>query len=361
MKCRQGLPVIREQATLIAVSLEEINTEHQMAEPARDPYEAERRESALVQRFKAFMQNQGHTVERHRITPVGETKPLFTDIYVKSLNVLIEAKGSTDRNAIRMAISQLLDYRRFIDGPEVKCVVLLPEVPRPDLMQLLAHAGIYIYFPEKNQFVLMDGHGQRFSKPETDPPDRFTGRRNASLPRAPSLNGGTIVTHASAALNHPFEPGLRRMTAQSKHNVFIVHGHDHAMRDAVTLFLHHIGLSPIILSEIEDSGRTVVEKFEQVAKRADFAIVLLTPDDVATAAGTTTRRARQNVIFELGFFVSMLGRNKVCLLRKGEVEGFSDFHGVIYQTVDEHEGWKRKLAQELKAAGLDFDAAKVFA
>ncbi len=156
-----GLPAIANTTTLANVPIEENNTERMIVDPAREPYEAERRESALVQKFKDFMQRRHHTVERIKITPAGEAKPIFTDVYVRELKILVEAKGSIDRNSIRMAIGQLLDYRRFLEEASVKCAVLLPEVPRQDLLQLLAYAGVLIYFPEKDGFVLMDGQGRR--------------------------------------------------------------------------------------------------------------------------------------------------------------------------------------------------------
>src|SRR5581483_969628 len=156
-----GLPAITDKTRVANVLVEENNTERTIVDPSREPYEAERRESALVQKFKDYMQSRRHTVERFRITPAGEAKPIFTDAYVKDLNILVEAKGSIDRNSIRMAIGQLLDYRRFIEETAVKCAVLLPELPRQDLLDLLAYAGVLIYFPEKQGFVLMDAHGRR--------------------------------------------------------------------------------------------------------------------------------------------------------------------------------------------------------
>ena len=156
-----GLPAKADKTTVANVPVEENNTERTIVDPAREPYEAERRESALVQRFKGFMQSRSHTVERFRITPAGEAKPIFTDAYVKDLKILVEAKGSIDRNSIRMAIGQLLDYKRFIEESAVRCAVLLPEIPRQDLLQLLAYAGVFIYFPDNEGFALMDGHGRR--------------------------------------------------------------------------------------------------------------------------------------------------------------------------------------------------------
>jgi predicted nucleotide-binding protein len=144
--------------------------------------------------------------------------------------------------------------------------------------------------------------------------------------------------------------------------VFVVHGHDEAAREAMARFLEKIELEAIILHEQPDQGLTIIEKFEVYASQVSFAVVLLTPDDLGGPASAPSQvaRARQNVIFELGYFVGKLGRGRACLLRKGEVEIPSDLYGVIYTDMDASEGWKLKLVKELKAAGLDFDANEVW-
>ena len=100
-----------------------------------------------------------------------------------------------------------------------------------------------------------------------------------------------------------------------------------------------------------------MEKFEHNAD-VDFAVVLLTPDDVGHAIGEDQQafpRARQNVIFEFGFFVSSLIRSKVVVLCKGGVEIPSDYHGVLYIEMDDAQGWKSVVAREIKRAGIDVD------
>lgn len=160
-KLPAGLPALASGTeVVVSVPIEDMYTEKMMVEPSREPYEAERRESKLVQRFKAFMISQRNVIERLMITPSDEAKPLFTDIYIKNRNTLVEAKGGVDRCSIRMAIGQLVDYSRFAP-PSVKCAVLLPSIPRPDLMRLLAHAGVMLYVPEGEKFVLMDGNRNR--------------------------------------------------------------------------------------------------------------------------------------------------------------------------------------------------------
>jgi len=143
--------------------------------------------------------------------------------------------------------------------------------------------------------------------------------------------------------------------------VFVVHGHDQHMREATARLLSQLDLEPIILNEQPNSGRTLIEKFETYAD-VGFAVVLLTADDVGAAVGQRDDlqpRARQNVIFELGFFVGKLGRRRVCAVYQRGVEILSDFQGVAYIPIDEAGGWRYQVAKELKQAGLDVDMNKV--
>jgi predicted nucleotide-binding protein len=102
------------------------------------------------------------------------------------------------------------------------------------------------------------------------------------------------------------------------HEVFIVHGHDEAAKQAVSRFIEKLGFTATILHEQPNAGRTIIEKIEAYSN-VGFAIILLTPDDIG---GTSDKpdvlnpRARQNVILELGYFFAKLGRQRVCALYK---------------------------------------------
>ena len=142
--------------------------------------------------------------------------------------------------------------------------------------------------------------------------------------------------------------------------LFIVHGHDSATKMAVADFLRKVtGDDPIILHEQPDSGRTTIEKFEEVASEAKFAIILLTADDVGheRQAEENRDRARQNVIFEFGYFVGRLGRKKVVALYEEGVELPSDINGVLYKPLSGN--WHTELWKELRASGIDADLARL--
>lgn len=141
--------------------------------------------------------------------------------------------------------------------------------------------------------------------------------------------------------------------------IFIIHGRDEGPKSMVARFLENLGLEPVILAEQPSQGRTIIEKFEQHAQ-VGFAIALLTPDDAGSIQGDENNlnpRARQNVIFELGFFIGRIGRKHVCVLTKGEVEIPSDYAGVIYIPLDDFDGWQGKLIQELKSVGFSINAS----
>jgi predicted nucleotide-binding protein len=150
---------------------------------------------------------------------------------------------------------------------------------------------------------------------------------------------------------------LHHVTAEVNKKVFIVHGHDSASKDSVARFLYQLGVEPIILHEQASQGNTVIEKFERHSD-VHFAVVLLTPDDLGSSAlrpAEALPRARQNVIFELGYFVGRLGRQRVCALHKGNVEIPSDYHGVAYLSLDDAGAWKLSLVRDMKAAGFGLD------
>ncbi|BDG08379.1 TIR domain-containing protein [Anaeromyxobacter paludicola] len=163
-------------------------------------------------------------------------------------------------------------------------------------------------------------------------------------PRSPSSSTGSASTG--------------REVRQIPRTAFVVHGHDLGAREATARLLEQLEVKPIVLHEQANQGRTILEKFETHAD-AGFAVVLLTPDDVGApedAPGDELRpRARQNVILELGFFWGKLGRERVCVLYKPEVEVPSDLGGLVYVPFDDGGAWRYKLAEEIDAAGIAID------
>ncbi len=164
------------------------------------------------------------------------------------------------------------------------------------------------------------------------------------------------MTTASALL------GSAPATTPAKDNrkVFIVHGHDGKAREAVAQLIKKLDLDPIILHEQPNQGDTVIEKFERNSN-VGFAIILMTADDTgkANSEAAARPRARQNVVFEWGYFVGKLGRKRVCALYEQGIDLPSDLNGIVYIPLDATGHWRLGLLKELKAAGYSVDANKL--
>ena len=144
--------------------------------------------------------------------------------------------------------------------------------------------------------------------------------------------------------------------------IFIVHGHDETAKHKIARFITDLDLSAIILDEQPSRGQTIIDKFEEHANEAGFAIVLLTADDVGASKGRTDGlkpRARQNVIMELGYFLCGLGRERVRILYEEGVELPSDIYGISYVPMDKRGAWRLDLAQEMASVGITFDMNKL--
>jgi predicted nucleotide-binding protein len=131
------------------------------------------------------------------------------------------------------------------------------------------------------------------------------------------------------------------MIEDEKPSSFIVHGHDDSTLYELQSFIQNslCWKKPVILREEARAGQTIIERFEWFATRAEWVFVLLTPDDRVLpkeASNEDKRRARQNVIFEMGYFYGKLDRlrGRVIALVKGELELPSDIAGVVFISID---------------------------
>lgn len=134
--------------------------------------------------------------------------------------------------------------------------------------------------------------------------------------------------------------------------VFIIHGHDSTLKQEVQLLLNRAGVENVVLHEVLDKGRSVIDKLLEEGSNAGYAIALLSPDD---GLMNGEFRARQNVILEIGFFLGMLGKSRVRMVVKEGVTIPSDLHGVLYEPFDTAGMWRVKLLREIRAAGIAFD------
>jgi 5-methylcytosine-specific restriction protein A len=148
---------IVETVSVEAVPQAVVNTEVSDYERAAS-VSARQEEAALTARFTEYLENtHGHTVQRYKITtPAGI---LYTDTADITAGVVFEAKSGTDRMSVRLALGQVLDYGRYVEGSDL--AVLLPGMPAADLIELLeSHQVGCVVEAEGNQFLDVTGLGR---------------------------------------------------------------------------------------------------------------------------------------------------------------------------------------------------------
>lgn len=170
------------------------------------------------------------------------------------------------------------------------------------------------------------------------------------------------LSHAASNVETKAKESFNSQAKTKK--VFIVHGHDKIAKTNLEVFLHEIGLEPIVLHRQADEGQTIIEKFEKHSD-VSYAFILLTPDEIAYIKADENKNdnerkeelmARPNVIFEFGYFVGKLGRSRVCCLYTGDVSLPSDVNGIIYKkftsSIDEV---AYSITKDLKASGYSIN------
>jgi predicted nucleotide-binding protein len=199
------------------------------------------------------------------------------------------------------------------------------------------------------------------------------------------------------------EESVSKAKVPPSKRIFVVHGKDEENRELLKRILIEWGLDPIILDEKPIRGKTLIERLIEYTSQVGFAFIIMTPDDIGmekssigrfvdgvtehwhepsasvtavTTGSNTVRsyptglkqaiekaipqyfelRARQNILFEYGLCVGLLGREKVCLLLKGNVVFPADIRGIVYISFKEkvsETDCRSKIRQELEESGYE--------
>jgi hypothetical protein len=138
----------------------DVNDEPRYVTSPEQSRSAERLEAKLVKRYLAWVAKDGRLIEGALRYPVGfegekSTGQPCCDLFDAQRNLLIEAKSTTDRHRIRMAIGQLADYahlHRKCGLKSPKTAILLPAKPSKDLGDLLDSLNIAIIWQKGRVF-----------------------------------------------------------------------------------------------------------------------------------------------------------------------------------------------------------------
>jgi predicted nucleotide-binding protein len=153
------------------------------------------------------------------------------------------------------------------------------------------------------------------------------------------------------------EDGNAELNTVNYSRMFVAHGHDGELKHVVARLIERQGIEAVILSEQSNQGQTIIEKLEREGDAA-AAVCLFTADDIDCKRDSDEQqsRARQNVVFEAGFFIGRNGRSNIVSLVDPGVEILSDLHGVVYTSTT---NWQFSLLNELRTIGYSVDMNKV--
>lgn len=138
-------------------------------------------------------------------------------------------------------------------------------------------------------------------------------------------------------------------------SVFIIHGHDENNWLKLDRMLRtEFGLQPIVILARAGMSQPTIQKFEIDASQCSYAFAMFTPDDlVSNKMAGQCAQARPNVIFEAGWFVGRLGKERVLLLVKDGTKLHSDLDGMNQVRFrDSVEEKFLDIKRELEAANL---------
>lgn len=206
------------------------------------------------------------------------------------------------------------------------------------------------------------GYGDEYVRTFLDRRRSFSGQNNAEEDFSYELD--VTIAEFEGIINHYQQYGdpKKRKTSNASinsasKNVFIVHGHDEFALEQVKNCIYQVNLFPIVLSDEASSGKTIIEKFEEYTVDICYAVVLYTPDDKggSNSGEELQQRARENVVFELGYLYGKYGRRNVCLLYKPPARLPSDLHGIAYVDMTQSD-WRSLLIREMSKQGIPVDA-----
>ncbi len=179
-----------------------------------------------------------------------------------------------------------------------------------------------------------------------------------------------VPVTADAASTAAMRPVLRKGKAvkvpKTKENtVFVVHGRDAKLRDAMYAFLNALGLKPqewghaIRAARGKGGNPYVNDAVTKIMEQAQAIVVMLSPDDEAKlkdqfvakherqSEGKLRGQARPNVIFETGVAIGT-HHKKTVMVRVGDVKTFTDVGGMHIPHFGGDDSSRHDLANRLE-------------
>lgn len=147
-------------------------------------------------------------------------------------------------------------------------------------------------------------------------------------------------------------------TKKAHSRVYVIHTGEGPMEKDVISLLKKIDLQPLLRHNRLDSIKSLEQEFADQTN-ANFAVVILSSDEFVYSKngkpGDAKLRARQDIIFDLGYLLGRLGRQNVLALYY-EQKSFllpTLLHNAVYLPYDKGGGWQQALMKRLQFCGYN--------
>ena len=109
--------------------------------------------------------------------------------------------------------------------------------------------------------------------------------------------------------------------------IFISHGQANDWREVQEYIERDLELKTLELAQEPNCGRTILQKLEEESSKCNYAVIVMTGDDLD---GAGNKKARENVMHEIGYFQGKFGLSSVCLLHEEGTSIPSNIQGLVY-------------------------------
>ncbi len=120
--------------------------------------------------------------------------------------------------------------------------------------------------------------------------------------------------------------GEKQEETEKAHRVFITHGRSKEWYKVQSYLEKDLAYPTLELAQEANLGRTVLQKLSEESDKCTCAIIVMTGDDIIG----DEKRARENVMHEIGFFEGRYGLQNKILLHEEGVNIPSNIHGLVY-------------------------------
>ncbi len=140
--------------------------------------------------------------------------------------------------------------------------------------------------------------------------------------------------------------------------VCITYGRDQIMNRQVVSLIRSLGIDPIVMQDKHNQTKPI-HQFHTENPDISFVVAILSADDWVYPKEGKPQDAKmyasQRVVFHTGYWVGLLGRNRVYALfyDQRSFRWPTEHFDMIYTPLDKNGNWKKELIERLRTSGIE--------